>query len=170
MHGALQGGDACRQFVQPLLQIRQDLLRVLIRAGARTLGIRFRLSHDGLGARLRGFDHFAHVRQAQGFFFCHLHNAVRFFFGLRENAVFFLRDATRLFDFFGHGNAQLVNDVETFVFVNHPLVAKGHCGAFVDGGFKPIYQVENIYGDQPLSVHRKGGAVLQRARRTCAAR
>jgi len=154
MDGALQGGDPRGQFVEPLLQIVQHLLRVIIRARARTLGVGFGLRHDCRRARLRGLDHFAQVGLMRGFVFSHLHDAVRFFFGLREDAVFFLRHAARLFDFFRHRNPQLVNDVETFVLVNHALVAERHGSAFIDGCFEPVNQIKNVYGDQPLSSHR----------------
>ena len=52
-----------------------------------------------------------------------------------------------MFDFFGNSNAELVDDVETFVFVNHPLVAKGDRRAFVDGCFETVDQIKNVHGE-----------------------
>ena len=121
--------------VKPLLQFGQQLLGVLIRAFARYLRVGFGLLLNLLRAFLRGAGNGFLFGQARGLFLRQHDYAVRFFFCLGLNAVLVLRDPARLPNLLRDRNAHLVENIQTFVFINQPFGAEGDRDSFVDCGF-----------------------------------
>ncbi len=72
-------------------------------------------------------------------------DAAGLFLRLGDNAVALRHQLLGLFDFFGDGDAHLVNDVQHFIFIHNDVAGEWYSAGFVEQFFETVDEVQDVH-------------------------
>ena len=117
----------CSSWISIALELDQHAGRVLVGAAADLVGLALAVGDDLLGLDLRGARQLALLDQERCLLLGAREDALGLFLGTLDDALGFLVDALGLADLFGHGNAQLVEQIERARLVDDRRCSSAAC-------------------------------------------